>query len=315
MIFFPFCNFISVKDLSEDNISHLLDRAEEYLNNRCNSKHTAEFPKLIQANLFFENSTRTQSSFEIAGKRLGFNVINVIINNSSMKKGETLLDTVMTLNASKPDILVIRHPCPGAIFFLLQKTKGSAIINAGDGTHEHPTQALLDALAIRRFKGQLSNLTIAICGDILHSRVARSNIILLNTMGARVRVIAPITLLPENISHMGVEIFHDMKKGLKDVDVIMVLRLQIERMSGALIPSLREYSYIYSLDKEKIKYAKKDVLVMHPGPMNRGIEISSDIADGSQSIIQNQVEMGVAIRMAVIKELVTNRNNHAKKKT
>ncbi|MBL0848513.1 MAG: aspartate carbamoyltransferase catalytic subunit [Candidatus Liberibacter ctenarytainae] len=308
MYFFPFRNFVSVKDLSMQDINHLLNCANEYLQ----GNHTPP-PKqlcgLIQINLFLEASTRTQASFEIAAKRLGINVININTNNSSLKKGESFDDTVTTLQAMQPNIIVIRHPCSGAIHSLTQKTQGSCIINAGDGTHEHPTQAMLDALAIRHFKGKISNLRIAICGDILHSRVARSNIILLNTMGAHVRVIAPATLLPPDTSHMGIKVFHTMEEGLKDVDVIMVLRLQRERMTESLISSTREYAHMYSLDETKIKYAKKDAIVMHPGPINRNYEITSQVADGPQSIIQHQIKMGVAVRMAIIKELIVNQHN------
>ncbi|MEK6216253.1 MAG: aspartate carbamoyltransferase catalytic subunit, partial [Boseongicola sp.] len=254
-------------------------------------------------NLFFETSTRTQSSFEIAGKRLGADVMNMSVGSSSVKKGETLIDTAMTLNAMRPDLLVVRHQSAGAVELLAQKVD-CAVINAGDGAHEHPTQALLDALTIRREKGRLARLKVTICGDILHSRVARSNILLLNAMGARVRVVAPSTLLPTGIERLGVEVFHTRKEGLDDADVVMMLRLQRERMSGALVPSVREYFHYFGLDSEKLKFAKPDAMVMHPGPMNRGVEISSSVADGASSFIQMQVEMGVAVRMAIIEELV-----------
>ncbi|MEG8099382.1 aspartate carbamoyltransferase catalytic subunit [Candidatus Liberibacter brunswickensis] len=309
MYSFPLYNFVTVKDLSAQNINYLLDQANKYFRiNRQLNPPIAGSRLLTQINLFLEASTRTQSSFEIAGKLLGINVININIKNSAMKKGEDILDTISTLNAIRPNIIVIRHPCSGAINALIRKIKGPSIINAGDGTHEHPSQALLDAFAIRHFKGQISNLNIAICGDILHSRVARSNIILLNIMGARIRVIAPTTLLPTNISDMGVEVFHEMKKGLKDVDIIIILRMQAERMSQSLIPSMREYRHMYTLDQEKLKYAKKDAIVMHPGPINRDYEISSCVANGPQSIIQYQVEIGVAIRMAIIEGLIANQN-------
>ncbi|AKK19869.1 aspartate carbamoyltransferase catalytic subunit [Candidatus Liberibacter africanus] len=314
MYSFPLYNFVTVKDLSAQDVNYLLDRANKYFQiNRQLNPPIMESRGLTQINLFLETSTRTQTSFEIAGKLLGLNVININIKNSSMKKGENIADTIATLNATRPNIIVIRHPCSGAINSLIHNIEGTSIINAGDGTHEHPSQALLDAFAIRHFKGQISNLHIAICGDILHSRVARSNIILLNAMGARVRVIAPITLLPTNISHMGVEVFHDMKKGLKDVDVIIILRMQQERMSQSLVPSMREYRHMYSLDNEKLQYAKKEALVMHPGPINRNCEISSCVANGSQSIIQYQVEIGIAIRMAIIEALIANQNNIKKK--
>ena len=225
------------------------------------------------------------------------------VASSSVKKGETLIDTAMTLNAMRPDILVIRHQAAGAAALLSQKVACS-VINAGDGAHEHPTQALLDALTIRRAKGQLDGLTIAICGDVLHSRVARSNIILLNTMGTHVRVVGPSTLMPAGIKDMGVDVYNNMETGLKDADVVMMLRLQRERMAGAFVPSIREYFSHFGLDTAKLSLAKPDALVMHPGPMNRGVEIASDIADGPQSVIEEQVEMGVAVRMAVMEALL-----------
>ena len=247
-----------------------------------------------------EASTRTQASFELAGKRLGADVMNMSVATSSVKKGETLIDTAMTLNAMRPDILVVRHSSAGAAALLSQKV-GCAVINAGDGAHEHPTQALLDALTIRRAKGRIGRLIVAICGDVLHSRVARSNIILLNLMGARVRVVGPSTLMPTGIAEMGVEVFTDMEEGLRDADVVMMLRLQRERMAGAFVPSVREYFRFYGLDAEKLKRAKPDALVMHPGPMNRGVEISDEVADDPQrSLILEQVANGVPTRMAVL---------------
>jgi aspartate carbamoyltransferase catalytic subunit len=233
--------------------------------------------------------------------------MNMSVGNSSVKKGETLIDTAMTLNAMRPDVLVVRHSSAGAAALLAQKVACS-VVNAGDGQHEHPTQALLDALTIRRARGKLSRIIVAICGDVLHSRVARSNILLLNAMGARVRVVAPATLLPAGIADMGCEVFHDMKEGLKDADVVMMLRLQRERMSGSFVPSVREYFHFYGLDAEKLKAAKEDALVMHPGPMNRGVEIASEVADGPQSVIESQVEMGVAVRMAVMETLLVSQN-------
>ena len=252
--------------------------------------------------MFFEASTRTQSSFELAGKRLGADVMNMSVGNSSLKKGETLIDTAMTLNAMRPDILVVRHHQAGAVHLLARKVDCS-VINAGDGAHEHPTQALLDALTIRRNLGEIEGRTVAICGDILHSRVARSNILLLTTMGAIVRVIAPSTLMPAGIEAMGVEPFVDMRRGLEGADVVMMLRLQRERMEGAFVPSTKEYFRRYGLDAEKLACAKPGALVMHPGPMNRGVEIDSAVADGAQSLIREQVEMGVAVRMAVLEAL------------
>ncbi len=233
--------------------------------------------------------------------------MNMSVGNSSVKKGETLIDTAMTLNAMHPDVLVVRHSSAGAAALLAQKVSCS-VVNAGDGQHEHPTQALLDALTIRRAKGKLSRIIVAICGDVLHSRVARSNILLLNAMGARVRVVAPATLLPSGIAEMGAEVYHSMEEGLKDADVVMMLRLQRERMSGAFVPSVREYFHYYGLDAEKLKAAKDDALVMHPGPMNRGVESASEIADGPQSVIEQQVEMGVAVRMAVMETLLLSQN-------
>ncbi len=305
---FPHRHLLGIKGLNELDITYLLDKADEAVNiSRQHNKKSSTLSGLTQINLFFEASTRTQASFELAGKRLGADVMNMSVANSSVKKGETLIDTAMTLNAMHPDVLVIRHSSAGAAALLSQKVS-CAVINAGDGQHEHPTQALLDALTIRRAKGKIGRLVVAICGDVLHSRVARSNILLLNAMGARVRVVAPPTLLPVGIADMGVEVFHDMREGVKDADVVMMLRLQRERMEGAFVPSVREYYRYYGLDAEKLKLAKEDALVMHPGPMNRGVEIASEIADGPQSVIGAQVEMGVAVRMAVMQALLVSQN-------
>jgi aspartate carbamoyltransferase catalytic subunit len=301
---FPHRHLLGIKGLSEPDIFYLLDKAEEAVKlSLQREKKTSTLRGLTQINLFFEASTRTQASFELAGKRLGADVMNMSVGNSSVKKGETLVDTAMTLNAMHPDMLVVRHSSAGAAALLAQKVD-CAVINAGDGAHEHPTQALLDALTIRRMKGTVGRLTVAICGDVLHSRVARSNILLLNALGARVRIIAPRTLLPTGIEQMGAEVFSSMKEGLKDADVVMMLRLQRERMEGAFVPSVREYFRFFGLDAEKLSYAKDDALVMHPGPMNRGVEIASEIADGPQSVIEQQVEMGVAVRMAVMETLM-----------
>ncbi|MEZ5872280.1 MAG: aspartate carbamoyltransferase catalytic subunit [Nitratireductor sp.] len=301
---FPHRHLLGIAELTAADIMYLLDKAEEAVSvSRQRNKKKAVLQGRTQINLFFEASTRTQSSFELAGKRLGADVMNMSVGSSSVKKGETLIDTAMTLNAMQPDLLVVRHQSAGAVELLAQKV-GCSVINAGDGAHEHPTQALLDALTIRRHKGAMSKLTVAICGDILHSRVARSNILLLNALGARVRVIAPSTLLPSGIEKLGVEVFRRMEDGLKDCDVVMMLRLQRERMAGALVPSVREYFRFFGLDSEKLKLARKDALVMHPGPMNRGVEIASEVADGAQSVIEEQVEMGVAVRMAVIETLI-----------
>ena len=302
-------HLLGIEGLSGDEINGLLDLADDYVEvNRQIEKKRASLRGRTLINLFFEVSTRTQSSFELAGKRLGADVMNMAVGNSSLKKGETLIDTAMTLNAMHPDILVVRHHSSGAVALLAQKVDGS-VVNAGDGAHEHPTQALLDALTIRRNKGPVHGLTVTICGDILHSRVARSNIILLNTLGARVRVVAPSTLLPPGIERFGVEVSRDMREGLKGADIVMMLRLQRERMNGSFVPSTQEYFHYYGLDQKKLGYAKPDALVMHPGPMNRGVEIDSAVADGAQSLIREQVEMGVAVRMAALEALSRNLPN------
>ncbi len=297
-------HLLGIETLSVGEIAALLDLAEHYAAlNRGANKKTDLLKGRTLINLFFEASTRTQSSFELAGKRLGADVMNMSVRTSSVSKGETLIDTATTLNAMRPDMLVVRHQDSGAAELLARKLD-CCVVNAGDGSHEHPTQALLDALTIRRRRGDFTNLIVAICGDVLHSRVARSNIHLLLKMGARVRLIAPRTLLPSDADRFGVEIFHDMKKGLEGVDIVMMLRLQLERMSGAFVPSTREYFRFYGLDHEKLKAARPGALVMHPGPMNRGVEIDSAVADDIEiSVIQEQVEMGVAIRMAVLDAL------------
>ncbi|WP_419693402.1 aspartate carbamoyltransferase catalytic subunit [Mesorhizobium muleiense] len=307
---YPHRHLLGIRDLSPADIELLLDRADRSVAiSRQSEKKASTLRGRTQINLFYEASTRTQSSFELAGKRLGADVMNMSVASSSVKKGETLIDTAMTLNAMHPDILIIRHQSAGAAALLAQKV-GCSVINAGDGAHEHPTQALLDALTIRRARGPLSKLIVAICGDILHSRVARSNIMLLNALGAQVRVVAPSTLLPAGIEKMGVIVTRSMAEGLKDADVVMMLRLQRERMEGAFVPSVREYFHYFGLDAEKLKAAKDGALVMHPGPMNRGVEIASEIADGPQSVIQEQVEMGVAVRMAVMEALLDPRRNY-----
>jgi len=297
-------HLLGIEALSVGEITSLLDLADSYVALNSSAKKKTELLKgRTLINLFFEASTRTQSSFELAGKRLGADVLNMAVKTSSVSKGETLIDTATTLNAMRPDILVVRHPDSGAAELLSRKLDCS-VINAGDGSHEHPTQALLDALTMRRRGRKFEGLIVAICGDVLHSRVARSNIQLLLKMGARVRLVAPRTLLPADAERFGVEIFHDMKKGLEGVDVVMMLRLQLERMAGAFVPSTREYFRFYGLDAEKLKCAKPGALVMHPGPMNRGVEIDSAVADDIEvSVIQEQVEMGVAIRMAVLDAL------------
>jgi len=304
---FPHKHLLGIWNLDPTTIKFLLDTADKYVDqNRQARKNTPICAGLTQINLFFENSTRTLMSFEIAGKRLGMDTVSMATSSSSIKKGETLLDTAATLNAMHPDVLVMRHADSGAVKLLSEKME-CAVINAGDGRAEHPTQGLLDALTIRRRKGKIHGQTIVISGDIAHSRVARSNIYLLNAMGARVRLVAPPTLLPKDIDQLGVEVFHRMDEGLKGADVVMMLRLQQERMKGAFLPSLREYYQYWGLTREKLACAKDDVLVMHPGPMNRGVEIASDIADDiNRSAIEKQVEMGVAVRMACLDILTRN---------
>ena len=300
---FPHRHLLGMEGLSAADITALLDLSETAVDvSRQIEKKKATLRGRTQINLFFEASTRTQSSFELAGKRLGADVMNMSVSSSSVKKGETLIDTAITLNAMRPDIIVVRHGEAGAVHLLARKVDCS-VVNAGDGAHEHPTQALLDALTIRRNKGRIEGLVVAICGDILHSRVARSNILLLSALGARVRVVAPSTLLPTGIGRMGVEVFRNMREGLAGADIVMMLRLQRERMNGGFVPSTREYFRFFGLDAEKLAYAKPDALVMHPGPMNRGVEIDTDVADGPHSRIREQVEMGVAVRMAVLEAL------------
>ncbi|MDF2232348.1 aspartate carbamoyltransferase catalytic subunit [Albimonas sp. CAU 1670] len=300
----PHRHLLGIEQLGPADVTAILDLAEDYVAlNRTRDKKKTTLRGLTQINLFFENSTRTQASFEIAGKRLGADVMNMSVRTSSMSKGETLLDTAATLNAMHPDLIVVRHQHSGAVALLAQKVDAS-VINAGDGRHEHPTQALLDALTIRRRKGRLHRLTVAICGDVAHSRVARSNMILLGMMENRVRVVSPPTLLPPEIDRYGVEVFHDMEKGLEGADVVMMLRLQQERMDGAFVPSQREYFHRFGLDHRKLACAKPDAIVMHPGPMNRGVEIDALVADDPErSVIGEQVEMGVAVRMAVLELL------------
>ncbi|GIR46714.1 MAG: aspartate carbamoyltransferase [Alphaproteobacteria bacterium] len=295
-------HILSIKDLSIKDITDILTKAEIFLNKRNKKKNSFSNKNII--NLFFEDSTRTLTSFELAGKQLGASVINMSIATSSIKKGETLIDTAMTLNAMDPDILIVRHNMSGVPYLLSEKVNCS-VINAGDGSNEHPTQALLDALTIKRHKKRISGLEVAILGDVLHSRVARSNIYLLNKLGAKVRVICPPTLLPPNIEDLGVKVFKNLEDGLNNVDIIMVLRIQKERMSGSFVPSEKEFFRFWGLDRKKLNNAKKNALVMHPGPINRGIEIDSDVADDiGRSLILEQVKLGVAIRMSIIDELL-----------
>ncbi len=308
---YPHRHLLGTEGLSAGEITFLLDLADTYVDlNRQEDKKKSLLSGRTVINLFFESSTRTRTSFELAGKRLSADVISMSVAWSSIKKGETLIDTAMTLNAMHPDVLIVRHPESGAVKLLSEKVN-CAVINAGDGSHEHPTQALLDALTIRRRRGGLEGLTVAICGDILHSRVARSNIHLLTTLGARIRVIAPPTLLPSQIERLGVESYFDMREGLRDCDIVMMLRLQTERMQGSYVPSIREYFRFFGLDRDKLRLAKPDALIMHPGPMNRGVEIDSELADDiDRSVIREQVEMGVAVRMACLDTLNRGRRFH-----
>jgi aspartate carbamoyltransferase catalytic subunit len=300
-------HLLGIEHLAPDEIRTLLDLADSYVDlNRRTIKRTDTLAGMTQINMFFEASTRTQASFELAGKRLGADVMNMAVAQSSVKKGETLIDTALTLNAMRPDLLVVRHPSSGAVNLLASKVN-CAVLNAGDGRHEHPTQALLDALTIRRAKGRLQRLVVAICGDIAHSRVARSNILLLGKMENRIRLIGPPTLMPAGVADFGCEVYDDMRAGLEGADVVMMLRLQKERMDGAFIPSEREYYHRFGLDAEKLSFAKEDAIVMHPGPMNRGVEIDGELADDiNRSVIQEQVEMGVAVRMAAMDLLARN---------
>ena len=295
-------HLLGIQSLSILEAKSILDEAKKFIElNRSSSKKLDVLRGKTQINLFFEPSTRTQSSFELAGKRLGADVMSMNLINSAIKKGETLIDTAMTLNAMHPDIIVIRHQDSGASNLLSQKVNCS-VINAGDGRREHPTQALLDALTIIGRKNKVEGLRIAICGDILHSRVARSNIYLLNMLGAEINIVAPTNLMPENIERLGVNKFSNMKKGLKDCDIVMMLRLQNERMTSSFLSSNREYYEYYGLTPDKLNYAKEDALIMHPGPMNRGIEIDTKLADDiNKSVIKEQVELGVAVRMACLK--------------
>jgi aspartate carbamoyltransferase catalytic subunit len=310
--FFPHRHLLGIAGLQPHEISYLLDEAEQWVVlNRSSKKHDDRLRGLTQINAFFENSTRTLLSFEIAGKRLGADVVNMHAGQSSVKKGETLIDTAITLNAMRADVIVIRHQSSGAVALIADKVD-CPVLNAGDGRHEHPTQALLDALTIRRRKGKIQGLKIAICGDVLHSRVARSNILALTSLAAEVRVVAPATLMPPAIETMGVVAFTNMDDGFDGVDVVMMLRVQNERMDGAFIPSAREYHALYGLTYERLKRAKPDALVMHPGPMNRGVEIASNVADDiNRSVIAEQVEMGVAVRMACLDVLTRSRRESA----
>ena len=295
-------HLLGIQDLSISDVKLILDEAKKFISlNKSKNKKLDILRGKTQINLFFEPSTRTQSSFELAGKRLGADVMSMNITNSAIKKGETLIDTAMTLNAMHPDIIVVRHQDSGASNLLSQKVNCS-VLNAGDGRREHPTQALLDALTIIEKKKKIEGLRVAICGDILHSRVARSNIFLLNMLGAEVNIVAPTNLMPKDIEKFGVKTFSNMKEGVKDCDIVMMLRLQNERMSSSFLSSNREYYEYYGLTPDKLEKAKKDAIIMHPGPMNRGIEIDTKLADDiNKSVIKEQVELGVAVRMACLK--------------
>ena len=308
----PQPHFLAVDGLDRPTADALLDLADSFVAlNRQRDKKLGLLRGLTLVNLFFEASTRTQSSFELAAKRLGADTVNMAPRTSSVTKGETLIDTAVTLNAMQPDLLVVRHSASGAAALLAQKVSCS-VVNAGDGWHGHPTQALLDALTLRRAFGEVGGLSVAICGDIAHSRVARSNVALLQLLGAEVRLVGPPTLMPAGAADWGPSVHHDMREGIAGADVVMMLRLQLERMDGAFVPSTREYFRYYGLDAEKLALASPRVRVMHPGPMNRGVEIDSGIADDpALSLIQGQVEMGVAARMAVLASLALRRSNGA----
>ena len=307
---FPHRDLIGIAGLQPHEIAFLLDEADQWVDhNRTHAKPDHRLDGLTQINAFFENSTRTLLSFEIAGKRLGADVVNMHAAQSSVKKGETLIDTAITLNAMRADVIVIRHASSGAVALIADKVD-CPVLNAGDGQHEHPTQALLDALTIRRRLGRIAGVRIAICGDVLHSRVARSNILALTALAADVRVVAPATLMPRDVERMGVKAFTDMDAGVDGAEVVMMLRLQNERMDGAFVPSTREYHMLYGLTAERLTKAAPNAFVMHPGPMNRGVEIDSAIADlPGRSLIAEQVEMGVAVRMACLDVLTRERRS------
>jgi aspartate carbamoyltransferase catalytic subunit len=306
---FPHRHLLGIAGLNPAEIRFLLDEAEQWvaLNRADSRKHDGRLRGLTQINAFFENSTRTLLSFEIAGKRLGADVVNMHAAQSSVKKGETLIDTAVTLNAMRADVIVIRHQSSGAVALIADKVD-CPVLNAGDGRHEHPTQALLDALTIRTRRGSVEGQVVVICGDILHSRVARSNMLCLTSLGAEVRVVAPPTLMPDAIDRFAVTPYHDFNAALDGADVVMMLRVQNERMDGAYIPSAREFHMLYGLTPARLALAKPDALVMHPGPMNRGVEITSGVADDpDRSAITQQVELGVAMRMACL-DVLTRRN-------
>jgi len=293
-------HILGIKDLTAEEINFILDTADSF--KEINTRNIKKVPTLrgkTVVNLFFEASTRTRTSFEIAGKRLSADTVNISASSSSVVKGETLEDTAQNIEAMHPDIIVMRHSASGACDYLAQRLNCS-VINAGDGTHEHPSQALLDAFTIRQHKGKISGLTVAIAGDVAHSRVVRSNIYCLNKLGAKVKIAGPRTMLPPGLEQLGCEVYSNLEDAITDADCIMMLRIQRERQGKTLIPSLREYARFFGLNDDKLSLAKPDAIVMHPGPMNRGVEISSLVADGQQNVILDQVENGVAVRMALL---------------
>ena len=306
-------HLVETADLTKKEIEHILDESKKYITfNKRKIKKINVLEGRTIFNLFFEDSTRTRTSFEVAAKRLGADLINVVVKDSSINKGETLLDTMTTINSMNPDVLIVRHPEEG-ISKKISETVDASVINAGDGSHEHPTQALLDALTIKNKFENFSKLKIAICGDILHSRVARSNIIILSKLGAKINVIGPKEWLPKSLNKLPVNVYTEMKKGLQNCDIVMMLRIQKERIVGKIMPNQKTYFKKYGLDYNKLKYAKKNAFVMHPGPMNRGVEIDSKLADDvTRSLIQEQVAMGVAVRMACLDLIIKNRDDFSK---
>ena len=306
-------HLVETADLTKKEIEYILKESKKYISfNKKKIKKINVLEGRTIFNLFFEDSTRTRTSFEVAAKRLGADLINVVVKDSSINKGETLLDTMTTINSMNPDVLIVRHPEEG-VSKKISESVNASVINAGDGSHEHPTQALLDALTIKNKFENFSNLKIAICGDILHSRVARSNIIILSKLGAKINVIGPKEWLPKSLNKLPVNVYTEMKKGLHNCDIVMMLRIQKERIVGKIMPNQKTYFKKYGLDYSKLKYANKNAFVMHPGPMNRGVEIDSKLADDvTRSLIQEQVAMGVAVRMACLDLIIKNRDDFSK---
>ncbi len=293
-------HILGIKGLSAEDLTFILDTADSF--KEINTREIKKVPTLrgkTIVNLFFEASTRTRTSFEVAGKRLSADTINISASSSSVVKGETLEDTAKNIEAMHPDIIVMRHNASGACQYLAERL-GCSVVNAGDGTHEHPSQALLDAFTIRQHKGKIAGLTVTIAGDITHSRVVRSNIYCLTTLGAKVRIVGPKTMVPPGIEKLGCEVFYNLDEAVKDADVVMMLRIQRERQGKTLIPSTREYARFFGLNEARLGLAKSDAIVMHPGPINRGVELSSIVADGEHNVILDQVENGVAVRMALL---------------